>query len=82
MKTTFRAAITGFSIGTSSAYTRDGRSEATGFTLIRGEQPYPRAAAPVQGTVAVQNGAMAHTYSIRSHSSTWLFLPALNSGDH
>jgi hypothetical protein len=71
-----------FSIGTSSAYAGDGQSEATGFTSIRGEQPYPQAAAPAQGTVVNQNGAMAHTYSTRSHSSTWLFPSAQDNGDH
>lgn len=82
MKAMLRTAIMAFSIGTSSAYAGDGQSVATGLTSIRGEQPYPCAAAPAQGTVAIQNGAMAHAYSTGSHSSTWLFLPAQNNGDH
>ena len=70
-----RAAIMVFSSVTSSAYAGDAQSKATGFASIPGEQLCPRAAAPAQGTVAIQKGAMAQTYSPRSHSGTWLFLP-------
>jgi hypothetical protein len=70
------------SIGASSAYAGDRQSEATGFTSIPGEQPDPRGTAPARETVANQNGAIAHTYSTRSHSGTWLFRPALDTGEH
>lgn len=79
MKTTLRTAMIVFSSVTSSAYAGDAQSKATGFACIPGEQLYPRAAAPAQRTATMQNGAVAHTYSLRSHSGTWLFQPDHNT---
>lgn len=85
MKTMPRAAIMVFSIGTNSADASDGQSGATGLISFRSERPYPPAAAPAQGTVAKQNGAVAQTDLTSGYGSTWsfwLFPAAQHKGDH
>jgi hypothetical protein len=82
MKTMLRAALMVFSIGTSSAHTGDGQPKDTGFPSIPAEQLYPQAAGPAEGTVDIQNGAVAHAYSTSSHSSSRLFPPAQDNGGH
>jgi hypothetical protein len=74
----------GVSIGIGSAFADngDGYSATTLFTSIPGEQPSLTAAAPGRVATASLNGTVARGYLTTSRSSTRLFPPAQDGGEH